>query len=349
MISLCRHRYNRRVKENQKNSFAVPKAIVDQVTTWIGVDRGQLVWETLRVEASHRRFYRVTGLEQSAIVMLSPPELEANDQFIALSQVFAQAGVPVPHITHVDREQGLMLMSDLGTTHLQDTYGTPKQDAALSAAIEGLFVLGPIQNACIPEYTAERLSMEVGIYSEWLRMGLLGETESTEHDLRLTQVLIDVMLAQPQACVHRDYHCRNLLFEHNQLGIVDYQDALHGPASYDLATLFTDCYHTFEDAVIDHWLQTFLNRVPENHPLAGTAYAELRRWVHFTGMQRQIKAVGIFARLHLRDQKSSHLKYIDDNLARVAQRAYEYPELAALAEQISQDHTRYLEWQASNR
>ena len=115
------------------------------------------------------------------------------------------------------------------------------------------------------------------------------------------------MLEQPQVCVHRDYHCRNLLFNQGQIGVVDFQDALVGPGLYDIASLLRDCYYQHAEQTIDYWLDYFLSR----SPLFNTNdFAATKSAFDHTAIQRQIKAVGIFARLHLRDAKSSHLRWI---------------------------------------
>lgn len=336
MIMLCRRRYNRRVKKMSSTSV-LDDTCQQHVAAWLACDWDDLSWETLRVEASHRTFLRVRASKKSYVVMSSPPHLEANDQFVTVAEVFGRHQVPVPRILHSEPQLGLYLMADLGRTHLQDTYGTDQQDKALAAAIDALLLIGPIRDPAIPAYSEDRLIMELGIYSEWFVQGLLKQDGTSSSYDQASRPLIDAMLAQPEACVHRDYHCRNLLFEDGVLGIVDFQDALIGPALYDLATLFTDCYHEFADPVIDHWLDIYTAKLPGDHALAGVPRQTLRMWLDFTGVQRQLKAIGIFSRLQIRDNKDTHIAYIEPNLRRVIERADRYPELSALCAQLRRD------------
>ena len=136
---------------------------------------------------------------------------------------------------------------------------------------------------------------------------------------------------QPQCCVHRDYHCRNLLFDGTHFGIVDFQDALHGPVLYDIASLLQDCYHVFPPAVIKRGLQQYVELQPL---LADADPALVSRWFDFTAIQRQLKAAGIFARLDLRDNKSSHLRYIRPLLNRILHLTTPYPELQPIKVQL---------------
>ena len=138
---------------------------------------------------------------------------------------------------------------------------------------------------------------------------------------------LDTMLEQPQTCVHRDYHCRNLLFKQNQLGVVDFQDALIGPGLYDIASLLRDCYYRHNEAQVDHYLGLFLQRSPY---FDAAQFTSLKRAFDLTAIQRQLKALGIFARLHLRDGKSSHLVWIEPVLHRLIEVARTHSETQTL-------------------
>jgi|GEM_PF-498871 len=291
-----------------------------------------LMLTPLRVEASHRRFFRVTSATetQSWVLMLSPPELEQNDAFINLAQVFARADLPVPRILDADRERGFILTTDLGPRHLEETYGTSAQAPALRAAIDTLRPWAAVEDEHIAPYTTSRLQDEVALFDEWFCSGLLA-LEGTRHQSCYT-LLIDAMQEQPKGCVHRDYHCRNLLFNDGHLGIVDFQDALHGPLLYDLASLLHDCYYTFDAATVAHWLDHFAERTPA---LASYSIPQITRWLELTALQRQLKAIGIFARLWLRDGKASHLEVIVPLLTRMQTLVKAHKPLNALGEQIA--------------
>ncbi len=306
---------------------------------------------SLRVEASHRVFYRTSGHgDESWVAMSSPPELENNDQFLALDELFHANGLGVPKIMHKDLALGYFLMEDLADTHLEDLYpandlagttglsDTPLAQEAVIAALDTLQQLQPLRSELIPPYDQTRMTMEFDLFDEWFLTKLLGCKVTAEQQDLLTSVkhtLITAMLDQPQACVHRDYHCRNLLYRSRapakSIGIVDFQDALYGPALYDPASLLRDCYYTFSEQDIDTLLKHYLNA---SSIFSDSDYdlATIKTWFDLTAMQRQMKAVGIFARLHLRDGKSSHLEHIPSVLNRIVDLAASHNDTYALAD-----------------
>jgi aminoglycoside/choline kinase family phosphotransferase len=263
--------------------------------------------------------------------MHSPPELERNEQFLVLADVFKHNGVPVPEIVATDRTRGFFLLTDLGGIHLDSLYGTPAQSNALQAAINMLPRIAATQHPSIEPYTRERLHMELDIFSEWFAQELLNQPLDLSLYAEMCGVLVASADLQPKGCVHRDYHCRNLLFTNQQLGIVDFQDALYGPILYDIASLLRDCYHEFSEPEVDQGLRDFVAITPK---LANTDPDQIKTWFDLMAIQRQLKAVGIIARLHLRDAKSSHMQYIMPVLNRLHALAAGYPQLRPLTEQL---------------
>ena len=291
--------------------------------------------EPLLVEASNRRFYRVRpkaskpGLA-SLVVMDSPPELEQNDAFVAVQKLLSGQGLPVPNIVAMDMAKGFFLLGDLGDRHLEDVYGTPLEEKALALAIDNLVNLQRIDAPGIPPYLESRFRDELGIFVEWFLGALVGE-RLPEAAAEAFEVLIDNALRQPQCLIHRDYHCRNLLITPDGgLGIVDFQDALIGPATYDLACLLWDCYHDFEDGERRRWQRYYERRC--RFQFEGRALA---RALDLTGLQRQLKAIGIFARLKLRDGKPGHMGYIAPVLQSAARISAGYAETAPLGDWLS--------------
>lgn len=320
------------------NEISIP----DETLVWcksVLSDTGEQVTETkaLRVEASHRSFYRIVTSKRSLVLMASPPNLEQNAQFLALAQVFRKQGLPVPEVLAQENEFGWFLLTDLGTTHLEDLYGSTAQDAAIKAAVDVLPKLAAITDPAVAPYTADRLHMELGIFAEWFVEGLLERPllersgQPTEFQA-MSELLVDTAELQPKGCVHRDFHCRNLMYDNGQLGIVDFQDALHGPILYDIASLLRDCYFEFSETDIDRWLKYSISITPV---LAKYPPTQLKLWFDWIAIQRQIKAVGIFARLHLRDQKSSHLPHILPVLHRLQRLTHSYPQLHPLNMQLT--------------
>ncbi len=287
--------------------------------------------EPLRVEASHRSFYRIHTSKRQLVLMESPPELERNDLFAALAEYFRQLGLPVAEIIAKDMQQGLFLLSDLGDVHLEALYGTPLEEEALQAAIDLLPNWGAAKHPAIEAYRKTRFYDELNIFSEWFTGQMLNLDTFTPLYRKTGQTLVDCILKQPLCCIHRDYHCRNLLYNNGQLAVVDFQDALQGPILYDIASLLRDCYYTFTEDQVDRWLSYFIEQTPA---LDGIPFEEIKTSFDWTAIQRQLKAIGIFARLHLRDDKATHLQYIPPLLARLHTLIDQYPEIRPLQTQL---------------
>lgn len=291
--------------------------------------------EPLLVEASNRRFFRVRlapsgPCGQTLVVMDSPPALERNDAFVAVQELLAGRGLPVPPILAMDRAQGFFLLGDLGDRHLEDVYGGPLQDTALALAIDSLVELQRIEAPDIPPYLESRFRDELGIFVEWFLDALLNEP-LPQAAAEAFEALVDNAIGQPQCLIHRDYHCRNLLLTPDGgLGIVDFQDALIGPAAYDLACLLWDCYHDFDADERRRWQRYYEAR--SSFAFEGGA---LSRALDLTGLQRQLKAIGIFVRLLLRDGKPTHTRYVGPVLDAAMRIATAYPETAALGSWLS--------------
>ena len=289
--------------------------------------------QPLKVEASFRHFYRVSphgrGVSSgiSYVAMHSPPKHENNAQFTKLAEVFHSYDIPVPAICASDASRGYFLLTDLGTRHLIDAYAEHDADAALTAAIETLVRIQAVRHPAITPYEIERFRDELEIFREWFVEGLLSVPFPGSQLYPAFDALIEATQDQPQCCFHRDYHCRNLLYAADgQFGVVDFQDALVGPVSYDLASLLRDCYHHFSESEIAHWRNHYLART--QFELDAQRFSEL---LDFSSVQRLLKAIGIFSRLHLRDAKPSHLPVILPVLDRLIEVADRYRVLHPLA------------------
>ncbi len=305
-------------------------AALEWIAGELSTHPGELVIEPLRAEASHRSFFRVapdsTG-RRTVIFMASPPHLERNAQFIHLAKTFRDAGVSVPEIIAIAEETGWLLMTDLGSIHLESLYADPATQAtSLELAIRHLPALSRVSDPMLDLYSTHVLRKELDIFNEWFATALL------EHSTPLpcTELLVSTIDAQPKCCVHLDYHCRNLLVRDGELGIVDFQDARFGPVLYDIASLLRDCYYAFDESTVERWFTYFLSL----QPLAD-AIENPKRTFDFTAIQRQLKAVGIFARLYLRDAKTTHLAHIDPVLHRLIDLTQRYDELSALHQHLA--------------
>ncbi|NJN50670.1 MAG: phosphotransferase [Gammaproteobacteria bacterium] len=195
-------------------------------------------------------------------------------------------------------------------------YGSANEAAAVECALHTLVRIQSLTRTTpdlIPDYATSRLHDEFELCPTWLVEGLLARTVSAAERAMLDDVrgiLIASISAQPRCCVHRDYHSRNLLWHQGRLGIVDFQDALWGPQLYDLASLLRDCYHRFPETEVVHWRRRYAELARQaGLPSTGDA-ATFAQSFDYTAVQRQIKAIGIFARLKLRDHRNTHLEDI---------------------------------------
>ena len=304
---------------------------VDALQDWVaertGVAAATLV--PLPAEASTRRFFRVPGADGAAscIAMHAPPATEDNVRFVRLAKAFRRHGLATPEIRAFDQSRGFVLMEDLGETDFANAYATHDTDVMLGAAMRTLAVLQKLPPTGIPPYTTARFADELGIFAEWLIERFLGL--AVPGDFATVQnVLVDATQSIPACVVHRDYHCRNLIWRADgTVGIVDFQDALVGPACYDIASLLRDCYVEFAEADVRRWRHGFyrLARLPCDETVFDRAF-------DLTAIQRQLKAAGIFVRLFLSRGRSSHLGDIVPVLKRIARLSAAYPETATLAD-----------------
>ena len=259
--------------------------------------------EALAPAASFRRFYRVHLETRSAVLMDAPAPQEDAARFVRLAHRFHRADVPVPDILAHHEPWGYVLMSDLGTRDLQAAYAAGEANEAVRTAIEHLVRLQRIPSEDVPPYTPQRLRDELHLFRQWFVEARLGRNVHPRWT-EFCSAIVEEIICQPRCVVHRDYHCQNLLLsDAGQFGVVDFQDALAGPALYDLASLLRDCYHRFDEASIARFLALYLDS-------SAFQIDEPARALDLTALQRQLKAIGIFARLALRDGKDTHIEHI---------------------------------------
>ena len=278
-------------------------------------------------DASFRRYFRI-GFSGSAppalaaghstlIVMDAPPEHERCEPWLAVDRLFAASGVHVPEVLAENLEQGFLLMSDLGDTtylsKLQAPDCTPAAAAHLYAdAIGALIAIqGASRPNVLPEYSGELLRRELMLFPDWYIARHKGVKLGADDEAMLMATfdkILAVNLAEPKVFVHRDYHSRNLMFlARGNPGIIDFQDAVYGPVTYDLASLFKDAYIEWDeeftlDLLARYWEMAKKVGLPVNRD-----YNEFHRDYEWMGMQRHIKVLGIFARLCYRDGKEAYL------------------------------------------
>ena len=286
-------------------------------------------------DASFRRYFRTRADELSWVVMDAPPATENLQAFLDVANLMHEAGVTVPGVRAADPDQGFAVLSDLGSRHYLEALAADDADRLYRDAIAALVRLqaGIDATGCRrPVYDAALLQRELGIFSDWFLGRLLGIPQDGRAVSLLESVsrtLVTSALEQPRVFVHRDYHSRNLMVcASGNPGILDFQDAVVGPISYDLVSLLRDCYVAWPEPRVERWRQAYVEQAIARDLLAAADVPRFERWFDLMGMQRHLKAVGIFARLKLRDGKGGYLKDIPRTLGYVDTVCAKYPELA---------------------
>lgn len=322
-------------------------------TDWLSRVTGeqQLRPDTLRPassDTSFRRYFRVDGAQGSFVVMDAPPTHEDCEPFVRMARLLEGAGLHVPRILDWDQPQGFMLLSDLGPITYQDRLqAVPRSvDALCRDASHALVRLQKIERQpWIPAYDQTRIDFELSWFTEWYLQAWfeLPLDEREQAGLRASfDALVHNALAQPQILVHRDYHCRNLMFASPNPGILDFQGAVWGPAAYDLVSLLRDAYIEWEEPFQQaqaraHWDSARAQGVPM--PLR---FEDFWRDFEWSGLQRQLKVLGLFARLSLRDGKHGYLADMPRVWGYAHRTALRYDALAPLARVLTQvDPTRH--------
>ena len=266
-------------------------------------------------DASFRRYFRVHRGGCTQVAMDAPPERESLDDWLRVARILAATGVHVPPVLAVDAEQGFVLMGDLGRQHYLEALGHGADPAPLYAdAVDALVRLqsgDPAAAAELPRYDRELLMREMELFPEWFLARHLSLSPGAAERATIGAAfdwLADQALAQPVVLVHRDYHSRNLLVRpEGNPGIVDFQDAVRGPISYDLVSLLKDCYIVWPRAQLLAWLDRYREAAGAAGLSVGADRAEFLAWFDLAGLQRHIKVLGIFARLWHRDGKAGYL------------------------------------------
>ncbi|HEX3395802.1 MAG TPA: phosphotransferase [Steroidobacteraceae bacterium] len=294
------------------------------------------------VDASFRRYFRVTRDTDSYIVMDAPPDKEDSGPFLKVARILGGMNLNVPMILARDMERGFLLLSDLGSRQYLDAL--PEDGAADALYADALRALRSVQTADarlsqdLPRYDRALLLREMELLPEWFLKRHLGlSVESRERAMldRLFDSLVEAAVSQPSCFVHRDYHSRNLLVTaENNPGILDFQDAVWGPVTYDLASLLKDCYIAWPPARVQEWAREYRENLLEAGFQFRASPAEFLRWFDLVGLQRHIKVLGIFARLFYRDGKPQYLNDLPRVLDYARDTAAAYPETAAFAEFI---------------
>lgn len=284
-------------------------------------------------DASFRSYHRLFLQDKSFIVMDAPPPEEDCKPFVQISKTLLASGINVPVIHHMDLEQGFLVLDDFGDTLYLDELNSNSVDQLYSDAIKSLVTMqSKTGTDDIPVYDEALLRREMGLFTEWLLAKHLQINLSDEETASINTVfslLVDNAIQQRQAFVHRDFHSRNLMItEINNPGVIDYQDAVYGPISYDLVSLLKDCYIKWPKQEINRWVDSYLQQLSESGIKVDRQ--RFQRWFDLMGVQRHLKASGIFARLSIRDGKHHFLNDVPRTLSYIVDLKKDYEELSAL-------------------
>lgn len=284
-------------------------------------------------DASFRRYFRVQYQNITQIVMDAPPDKEDLKPFIHITKALTQVKVPTPALIAMDIEQGFLLLSDLGDVLLLNELNKNTVNGYYHQAINTLLDMQkcPIEDPQIPAFDKQFMLKEMNLCPEWFLKNYLTLELQVNEELLIQNTmnwLADEVVKQPIVFIHRDYHSRNIMLQQpKSLAVIDYQDAMRGPLTYDLVSLLKDCYISWPREQVLEWAIYFY----ENQALAKCySKEEFIRAFDLCGLQRHLKVLGIFSRLYLRDGKSGYLANLPLTLRYVLECTEVYEELHPL-------------------
>ena len=269
-------------------------------------------------DASFRSYLRLETATESLIVMDAPPEKEPCDQFVSVAHKLRDAGLSAPEIIAQNIDEGFLVLTDFGGSDYLSQLNPENEGSLYGDALAALLQMQTrIDAADLPLYDEVLLNREMDLFHDWFLGKLLGislDPGQQEIWRSIKQALVENALVQPQVFVHRDYHSRNLMkLETGNPGILDFQDAVKGPLTYDLVSLLRDCYIDWPPIRVDQLALDYYEFARVND-LVEVKAVQFMRWFNLMGIQRHLKAIGIFSRLKIRDGKSGYLKDIPRTL-----------------------------------
>lgn len=276
-------------------------------------------------DASFRRYYRLTLPDGATrILMDAPPAQEDSQPFLAIATDWHAAGLPVPRVHHADLEAGFLALDDLGDTPLQQSFTS--REATFDGFERAIALIHELQTKAsrhaLPIYDAALLARELDLFPDWCLERLLGIAPPPGWSA-LATTLIESALEQPRFVVHRDFDAMNLMLDDGALVLIDFQDAVAGPLTYDFISLTRGRYRRFDAATLRQWQEAFRERAIADGRLdPGIEGERFHFWCDAMAIQRSLKVLGIFCRLTLRDDKAGYLArlphflaHLDDSLA----------------------------------
>jgi aminoglycoside/choline kinase family phosphotransferase len=320
-----------------------------QLKAWLAQQTAPFVQaDTLRpasTDASFRRYFRVDGRPGDSaasdaaaptfIAMDAPPPQEDVQPFIKVAGIFGGCGLSTPKVLAQDVERGFLLLSDLGATTYLHQLNVDTAHQLYMDAIDALILLqAQSQPDVLPEYDRPMLLRELNLFPEWYIGKHLGISLDATQNAALNKVFDAILannLAQAQVYVHRDYHSRNLMVcRPNNPGVLDFQDAVYGPITYDLASLLRDAYIQWDEEMVLDWVIRYWEKAKRAGLPVNPDIDAFYRDFEYMGLQRHLKVLGIFARLYHRDGKDGYLNDLPLVREYVRKTAARYTELKPL-------------------
>ena len=310
---------------------------LDQLKNWLqssGIEYDDI--QPASADASFRRYFRINDSGKTYIVMDAPPEKEDCRPFIEIAEMLLGFGLHVPKILQQDTKQGFLLLSDLGDSVFLSELNNNNVDEMYTSAMDALLLLQQNTPVNLPVYDEKLLRTELNLFPDWYLEKQLKITVTKSQRAVLEKVfdvLIQNALSQPQVYVHRDYHSRNLMVNSGQAdkpGVIDFQDAVIGAVTYDLASLLKDCYIDWPREKLESWVESFRLKAESFGIIKNISKKQFLRWFDLMGLQRHLKVAGIFSRLKHRDGKTGYLKDIPRTMDYVFEVLELYPEFVDL-------------------
>ncbi|OGT48407.1 MAG: hypothetical protein A3F17_04865 [Gammaproteobacteria bacterium RIFCSPHIGHO2_12_FULL_41_15] len=289
----------------------------------------------IHCDASFRRYFRLKSEGQSYVVMDAPPEKENTELFLWVAHAFEKNKINVPAIYASDLDKGFVLLSDFGDRLLQHELTLDSVDKHYAQAINSIVQIQKCPQKAeytFPSFNEKLYVDQFNLFRYWyLTQGLHLKLNLATNKLleKLQNDLMRQGQSQPQCCVHQDFHSRNLLLcENGELGIIDFQDAVWGPVTYDITSLLRDCYIEWPIERVYAWLDHYQQRLLDEKMITETSKEQFQYWFDWVGLQRNLKNMGIFTRLALRDGKTQYLSNIPRVIRYAQYVCAKYPELA---------------------
>ncbi|NBF12929.1 phosphotransferase [Pseudomonas sp. Fl4BN1] len=287
-------------------------------------------------DASFRRYFRWQGAGRSFVVMDAPPPQENCKPFVDIAHLLATSGINVPKIYAQDLPRGFLLLNDLGNQTYLDVIDENNADAFFDDALQALLAFQQLpMDAPLPSYDVALLRRELELFPEWYvgrELGVTFNQQQREQWQKVTDLLIDSALAQPKVLVHRDYMPRNLMLSEPNPGVLDFQDAVYGPVTYDVTCLFKDAFLSWPESRVQGWLNDYWNQARARGIAVHEDFDEFLRASDLMGVQRHLKVIGIFSRICHRDGKPRYLADVPRFFAYIEAVLARRPELVELSQ-----------------